>query len=50
MNVQSADMFAEEILQKNREELEELRQLLEALDELQNRKPRIYAISITSNA
>jgi hypothetical protein len=43
-------MFAEEILQKNREELEELRQLLEALDELQNKKPRIYAISITSNA
>jgi len=45
----SAESFAEEIYEKNRPELDELRELLRILEQLDRRRPRIYTISVTSN-
>jgi hypothetical protein len=46
----SAESFVQEVFQKNRGELDELRELLKVLEQLNGRKPRIYAVSVTSNA
>ena len=46
----SAESFVQEILDKNRVELDELKELLRILEQLNRRKPRIYAVSVTSNA
>jgi len=45
----SAKSFVQEILKKNREELNELRELQKVLEQLSRRRPRIYAVSVTSN-
>ena len=45
----STESFVQEVLQKNRGELDELRELLKVLEQLNRRKPRIYAVSVTSN-
>ena len=45
----SAESFVQEVFQKNRGELDELRELLKVLEQLNRRKPRIYAVSVTSN-
>jgi hypothetical protein len=46
----SAESFVLEVLEKNRAELDELRELMRVLEQLNRRKPRIYAVSVTSNA
>jgi len=45
----SAESFVQEVQEKSRKELDELRELLRILDQLNRRKPQIYAISVTSN-
>jgi hypothetical protein len=45
----SVESFVREILEKNRTELDELRELLRVLEQLNRRSPRIYAFSVTSN-
>jgi len=45
----SAESFVQEVQEKNRKELDELRELLRILDQLSSKKPQIYAISVTSN-
>jgi len=46
----SAESFVQEVLEKNRKELDELKELLEILEQLNRRRPRIYSVSVTSNA
>jgi len=46
----AVESFAREILKKNRTELDELRELLKILEQLNRRRPHIYAVSVTSNA
>lgn len=46
----SADRFVQEIIQQNRKEMDELKALLDVLEQLNRRKPRIYSVSVTSNA
>jgi hypothetical protein len=46
----SVESFVWEILEKNRNELDELRELLKILEQLNRRRPRIYTVSVTSNA
>jgi hypothetical protein len=46
----SVESFVQEVLEKNRGELDELKELLRVLEQLNRRKPRIIAVSVTSNA
>jgi hypothetical protein len=46
----STESFVQEVLEKNRAELDELRELLRVLEQLNKRRPRIIAVSVTSNA
>jgi len=46
----SVESFVQEVFDKNRGELDELRELLKVLEQLNRRKPRIIAVSVTSNA
>ena len=45
----SAEKFVQEVQEKNSRELDELRELLRILEQLDRRRPQIYAISVTSN-
>jgi hypothetical protein len=45
----STDEFVLEILEKNKEEIEEIRKLQEALDQLRKPTAEAYIFSVTSN-
>jgi len=45
----SIDKFVQEIQEQNSEELDELRELLRVLDQLNRKETHIYNISVISN-
>jgi len=45
----SVKIFVQEVLEKNHTELDELRELLRILEQLNRKEPRVYAVSVTSN-
>ena len=46
----SVEVFVREVQEKHRSELDELQELLKVLEQLNEKRPHIVAVHVTSNA